>query len=312
MVSSCGRPGKNKTGSGALCEDCDPNDPTNPEDTGPAINCPEGFLGVHANSIMFNTNRPFCVMAYEAREGEDGLPHSTPQGPAWAGLSAVEAKDKCRALGQRYDLISNNEWMTIAHHLQNSPQNFELHNSNFIYPRGWSANEIFSDNWTNLEAAPHSHSSCLYNVSTPCFNPLDQDCYDNCSSTGHFTHRRTHYLHGKELWDFAGNLGEWVDWTQEQDSDDFSKGPTLCGPGFWMNLYNVSCSALTPQDVIPSTGVASFQEGLGMFFGGAGGAAFRGGAFDYGHRAGIYTLELHFDSTNPGIEHMGFRCVFRP
>jgi hypothetical protein len=124
--------------------------------------------------------------------------------------------------------------------------------------------------------------------------------------------KRTHtFSTGGVIWDLAGNLYEWVDWTTGGES--FSVGPTTCdlyGPP-----YEVSCAALNPNDYLPlnPAGIdhAEYNHtnyNLGFIWGGDGGAILRGGSYLDNAVAGLYSL--NFDNV-PSFSYtaVGFRCA---
>jgi hypothetical protein len=92
--------------------------------------------------------------------------------------------------------------------------------------------------------------------------------------------KRTHTLsNGQVIWDFSGNISEWVDWSM---AGGLTGGPTSCLVG-WSEFPDVACTDLAAADYMPlnPAGISSASYnstyGLGQFFGGIGGATRRGG-----------------------------------
>lgn len=258
--------------------------------------CPENWTKVPANSL-FGINNDFCVMTYEAKNDVAGNAISSPDGAPWVSISANDAKTKCTSLGTNYDLISNPEWMTIAHNVENIASN-------------WTSGSVGSGclmrgNVGGDHACTGGNSG--YNsVNNPDFGSARSD-----NGTATLT-----LSNGEEIWDFSGNVWEYTDWIPG-GSLDF--GPTACPDNSWEELPSIgNCSGdLAFIDFYPSnpTGVleSSYNSayGLGHFRGGSGGVAIRGGRWDFSISGGIYALNLLNNATsiNTGI---GFRCVWRP
>jgi formylglycine-generating enzyme required for sulfatase activity len=287
--------------------------------------CPSGYLHVPRNTLV-GTNSDFCVMKYEAKayhsasqvidpDGcletacstpgwgiNDHTPVSSSTSFPWRRLSAAEASSECRSLnspgGVKYDLISNSEWMTIARNAESVSSNWN--NGSVGYgqmPTGWSIAE-------NTEPAPTNGLNCQYNTGA-----------DSCASHGDFLYKRTLRLsNGEEIWDFSGNVWEWVDWNR--DSTGFNLGPTNCtpSPAEFPDVVTNTCYTsgdLLPHQVFPATSNGSSMEAFGRFLGGPGGASRRGGGWSDGLNAGTFALALNASSTNT-FSDLGFRCVYRP
>lgn len=279
------------------------------------LDCPANFIPVAPNSAVGTTSE-FCVMTYEAKCVGTSCPTATPganavatsqaAGNPWGTISPINSKTACTNLNalngvsNKYDLISNPEWMTIAYSLESVAANWSgsAVGSGHLN-RGWSGH-IGDDGFVNSGVAPSTSAACLYNSAA-----------NTCSSTGLHKLKRTHTLsNGEVIWDFAGNLLEWVDWGL---GGVFNSGPTSCAGGN-VEIPNVSCGALAAADYMPGNpgGITAIHYnstyGLGRFTGGSGGAAVRGGYFNSGWFAGPFRLDLSFTSLNSAI---GFRCVYR-
>jgi hypothetical protein len=116
---------------------------------------------------------------------------------------------------------------------------------------------------------------------------------------------------GQEIWDFAGNVAEWVDWTLGGSLD---AGPISCGAAD-TDIAAVSCGALSIADYKPSSAAyGNSANGIGTYAGGGGtagvGATIRGGAYIGGVKSGIYRL-THSSFPASVTSTVGFRCVYR-
>jgi len=259
--------------------------------------CPTGFVPVTGNATLGTSD--FCVMQYEAKNsGGNAVSQAT--GSPWVSISATTAQSTCEAMTEggfsgTFTLISNPEWMTIARDLEGVTTNWSSGTvGTGDLARGWSA-ATADDGFVNSAVATSTGASCLYNTAA-----------NTCGSTGTHKLRRTHQLsNGSEVWDFAGNVWEWVDWST---TAGFTSGPTD-GTASWQELTSLSGS-VTANDLQASGGYTSTQQ-AGRWYGGSGGAALRGGYWSSGTYAGAFALNLGVAPTNTST-NVGFRCVYRP
>ena len=272
MVSSC----LEKTlkvklkGSGASC---------------PVGNCPCGYVEVPANPALGVTSN-FCVMQFDAKNVGNVATSQALTSP-WVNINQTTAKASCESLGTGYDLISNPEWMTIARNAENVASNWSsgIVGTGMI-PRGHS------------DDTP-SNALAVTDISDP-YNGTGNTSGDGVG-TGWEQKRTLTLSNGNVVWDIAGNVWEWVDWTP----------PTTCTAS-WTELPSVSCGTdLATTDYMPSHASYDSTKGMGLFYGAAGGAALRGGPWGAGTYAGAFTLRLSYSPsiTSPNL---GFRCVYRP
>ncbi len=269
--------------------------------------CPAGYIPVPANAAVGAPN-DFCVMKYEAKNDGSNNPTSTEGTTPWVSISQVSAKSECQSLNalnsvtDKYDLISNPEWMAIARNVEN-----------------------VASNWTNGAVSSGclkrgnngSTDACLggssgYNGANPEFgaarNALASLTLDN----------------GEVIWDLSGNVWEWVDWTLggalSTNMAQASK-PYITADGAPVNAWreldtlflDSNFTALVPVDsVMPTDTTYNSASGVGQYYAGtSGGAARRGGNWNDGTYAGAFALDLDFSSTGT-YTNVGFRCVFRP
>lgn len=266
----------------------------------PVEGCPDGYIAVIGNNTLGTSD--FCVMKYEARNVGDS-PASVPEGTPWTLISAFNAFTKCSQIVSRgyygkFAMISNPEWMTLARDIESVDTNWSNGTvGDGTLARGWSAYVSYGDSWTNTTIASDASESCLYNTGD-----------GTCSSTGEFVYKRTQDLSGGgKIWDLAGHLFEWVDWSPNDDTYTLHATPS-CGTGW--KLFTTPCNDLEEDDYLPLI-TQDYLQGIGRYAPGTGGAAFRGGRLTYGHISGVFTLELHSDGTNESTSHT-FRCVYRP
>jgi hypothetical protein len=279
----------------------------NTDDAGgtvPGIICPAGYVFVKS---YLNGVSDFCVMQFEAKMSEDNKAVSKPENTPWVNITQIAAKSECTKLGEKYDLISNPEWISLARHLESQDDN-------------WTSGEVGE----GLIYRGHSDDtpSVILSVNDP------DDFYDqtgNTLVTGKSQRRVLLLESGEEVWDLSGNVLEYVDFTL---GGELVSPPTCVGFN-WMQFQSLktNCPNFTPGDVDPVNfkNHNPFNEayGLGRVHGGNAGGFIRGGSKGFGANAtqkinnqilaGIYSFGLDAPANHPGgFGHVGFRCVYRP
>lgn len=278
--------------------------------------CPTGFIEVPGNSSLGTDD--FCVAKYEMK-GTAGNISSVEAGAALVGVSALDAFNEC--LGHtvplytgKFWLITNPQWMTIARNLEGVSENWSTGTVGAGYiNRGWSADANYDafvaspdTVWTTTIAADNSTTNCLYNTAL------------GCAATGRFVYKRTHQLsNGFEIWDFGGNVSEFVDWEGDDTDYIYTIGPTTCANhGDIAQEFSVTDACFINDDYRPAGGYDSSHEvGKWLSFTGATGLLLRGGRYSAGHEKlmGIYTIHLASIATTIDTQpDLGFRCVYKP
>ena len=267
------------------------------------FNCPAQFVGVP--SLPDYTTHGFCIAKYEMKKGSNFRAVSQAAGTPYVNLRRKTAREKCDDLGDDYSLITNDEWQSVARHIESVPRNWQDG-----YVGGTALNRGHTDKSPERGLAA---------------NPLD---YFACYGTGATCHpeqwdiqRRTHFLpSGEVVWDLAGNVLEWV-----RDGSDFS----------YSSSNNVHVSSITREnhkkkrslkwgltttprvakDQFGPSGDYTYLDsgyygGLGMaWLKNVGGTVTRGGHWI--QHAGIFNAILDYNHDNYA-EFIGFRCVYRP
>ncbi len=179
-----------------------------------------------------------------------------------------------------FALISNPEWMTIARDL-----------------------ESVTGNWSGSSVG----SGCVFNGNHGTDDTCGYNGADPEGGTGRNTRAKLTLSSGEEIWDFSGNVWEWVDWNPNDSG--FTTGPTTCN-NTWTE-FSTKCTALSLRDYQPA-GAYNSNHGMGQWYGSTGGAAARGGVYNAGSSvSGLYGIILHNNAaySDGGF---GFRCVWRP
>ncbi len=277
-----------------------------------AFSCPTGYIPVTGNSAV-DAPEDFCVMKWEAKCATDltgssscasatGAPSaskvavSTAAGLPWSNISQTDAVVACANLNSlqsvtnRYDLLSNPEWMAIARDIEKTTTNW----SGLAIGSGY-----LSVGRANSYPGPRSCDGLLQNASALDCAVLGSDSVYN----------RTHNLsNGQIIWDIPGNVWEWVDWAI---TPGLSGPPTSCNRG-WLDMPSLPsfCPEYESKTYAPL--FSPYNLGLGEVLTGSAGAAIRGGEwYDGSTYAGIYALMLTHSSAET-IDEIGFRCVYRP
>ena len=247
----------------------------------------EFFVMKYEAKAWNDENLDAVVDAGEASSGGNGpdinsfIPISIPENQPWRNIDADDATAECESLGVNYHLISNEEWMAIARDIE------QVHS-----------------NWTGGAVG----SGCMFRG-----NSGETTCgYDATGDpdSGLVRNSRAKYTlsNAEEIFDLSGNVLEWTDW--DKDTLGFQLAPIGCLAS-WTEIPSVSCGALLDSDFNSINGSYTSTEGAGLFYGGFGGAAQRGGDHNDTNRVGPYMLHLSSARANINLS-VGFRCVYRP
>ena len=258
---------------------------------GSSISCPEGYIPVPGNP-EFNTE-DFCVAKYEMKKvniGGQDVAVSQAAGTPWVSINRNDTRAKCAALGTGYSLITNDQWQTIARNIEQVAENWENGTIGSVLNRGHSD----GDPYNALAASTDDNQAC-------------SGTNQSCTGTSWNLQKRTHKLsNGEVIWDFAGNVWEWV-------YDDYSSlevNPTI-GTSFYEYNDTSVISAHNRKLFGPSNSTWTSAQGIGQIYGGSAGAVLRGGAWANLTFAGVFGTFLYRGLTysDTGI---GFRCSFVP
>ncbi|MBP5297086.1 MAG: fibronectin type III domain-containing protein [Bacteriovoracaceae bacterium] len=267
-----------------------------------AVACPDAsYVPIEGNAELGTT--AFCVMKTEAKNNGSDIPVSTYQGFPWVSINAHNAKAACQRIaveGGTCDLISNPQWMTIAREIETVPANWSL--------------EVVGEGVLSRGHTDGTPDNAL-EITNPT-NPWD----GTGDSEAVWSQKRTFTLaSGEVIWDLAGNVNEWADWTTRGNT--FSLGPNTCD-GSWTQLWEVSCGDLQDNDYLPANPASidpvyyNSNYHLGKFHGtttaareaGNGGAALRGGSWLLFSNSGPFSLLLQYSPEDVLASH-GFRCT---
>ena len=251
--------------------------------------CPDGYIGVP--ELEHVSYKAFCVMKYEAKSSKAlPSPHqrsiikaeARAEGVPITRVNETDAIKYCEQNGPGYNLIKNEEWQTIARHIELTEVN-------------WSKGNIKIENGNHLNVG---------NISGVKTSSNDNDINDKKWHKNKRTHK---LLNGEYIWDFAGNLGEIV-------QNSISNLPTTYTgyiyslPTQMKELFGPDrdYTILDDRERINGFGGLGFMQG-NRFEGGL----IRGGSNS--RTAGIFSVDTSFSRDRLNFRgNVGFRCVYHP
>jgi len=252
--------------------------------------CPTGFIPVPGNSL-FNTQGGFCAMKYEAKNVGD-VATSQAAGTPWVNISQTDAMTTSSAACDGCHLISEAEWLTIAHNVLDVDSN-------------WSGGSVGSD----YIYSGHNDNSPTGALAA---DTNDANGYYGTGNVSPSNQRRTLTLtNGEVIWDMAGNVR---DWTSGQTS-----GGQPGASGFAYRQWNAiaGTGSLSPNPY-PSYGTPAASnwtsdQGIGQIYSSSteetGLRGFlRGGGWGSGSGAGVLSLGLG-NSPSSTPSDVGFRVA---
>ena len=285
-----------------------------------AFTCPAGYVGVPASGVAglgntsasannsaansdanwwLDVDRDFCVIKYPAKNNNSSTyATSTMGGTPWVNITGDISLTTCAAVGPNYRLMSNTQWQTVARNAESVAAN-------------WSGNAVGSV----VMARGHTDNS----PSGALENAADEHPYFGTGNSGEAWNtlgatpaagteqKRTHTLsNGDVVWDFAGNVWQWV-------SDRYS----------YLGANEIKEAEFSDTTIFPTAspainrllgaplGLYTSAQNIGRFDGGSGDKVRRGAPWDKGTNAGLFSSLLSPGDSNSG-NNVGFRCVFLP
>ena len=251
--------------------------------------CPTGFIPVPGNSL-FNTQGGFCAMKYEAKN-VGGVATSQATSTPWVSISQTDAMTTSSAACTGCHLISEAEYLTIAHNVLSVDSNW----SGGTVGSGY----IYSGHNDNNPASALAASTS------------DSDGYSGTGNVSPSNQRRTLTLtNGEVIWDMAGNV---YDWTSGQTT-----GGQPGASGYaWREWNAIAGTGSLSSNPHPSYGTPAASNwtsthGIGQVFSSSTETVLRGflrgGGWGNGSLAGVLTLDLTYSPSTPD-GYLGFRVA---
>ena len=273
--------------------------------------CPPNFVDVP--HLADYTTKDFCVAKYEMKKDDSDNAVSRAKSQPWVSITRDNAIDRCTDMGTGYDLITNDEWQTMA-------RNIELVGSNWDGGKVGSVgmNQGHNDDYPNvaLSAPENSDDGCSYTK-------------NKCNKNGWHAQRRTHHLsNGQVIWDAGGNVVEWV--KDSSRNTDYKHGGYVMLFNPQKNpsaIYALSGGiTTTPRNAKGQFGPKGTYRIFTGVYGGLGtwslsitninadGKIRRGGFFRFNSSGLFGTIFWSPYQSTYGVAnaYVGFRCVYHP
>ncbi len=256
--------------------------------------CPTGFIVV-PGSATYGTSE-FCVMKYEAKQSSATVPISQASGTPWVNIDQTDAINYSQNVAgcTGCHLMTEAEWLTIAQNVMSVSSN-------------WSGGAVGS----GYIYSGHNDGSPAGLLAA---DTNDANGYSGTGNSSPSNQRRTLTLtNGEVIWDFAGNAWEWTNGTisgglQPGFSSDSSYSWKDWNSGSLI-LSGLSSSSL-PSVASSAASGWNTAQGIGQLFSNKSESSthafLRGGSFEDGVSAGIFTLDL-FDPSSTTYMGIGFR-----
>ena len=287
-----------------------------------AITCPENWVVVPGNQAYGTSD--FCLMKYSAKNSggtiassndingdgsflsntyTGGTAISSPSGQPWANISQTDAITAAQTAQPGSHLITENEWMTIAHDILTQPANWcDADGSNCGVAPGTSGKVLASGHNDSVPNMPLEASS---DDAQACFGTVTAGVNTPCGSDASTQKRTLTLSNGEVIWDLVGNVAHWTSGTETQGnlpSFGGAGGPfeynTDTGFGFDVPDDWGTLSYTNPAIHNPAAASWGVANGVGILVSGFSSGsptviAFgRGGTWGVGPVSGAFTLNL--------------------
>ena len=290
--------------------------------------CPTEYIIVPGNADLNTSN--FCVMKFEAKNVSN---IATSQGALtpWVSITWQQARANCSALGNKYHLITDNEWLTIAHNIEMVSNNWNstVVGSGYLF----SGHNDFGPG--NIINATENDSDGYYGTAdslSSCDGVFNNYVVADDTIIGKACagQKRTLLLSNNEvIWDLSGNVWEWV-------NDSILASSRYPGGEGWMSYSSNDgtgkITSLIPLVKLPSFGWNANQS-MGRYYDGFS-ASFstnsinespdfctgycsstivlgRSGTYSSGSYTGIFTFNTNYGPSHADTSR-GFRCAYTP
>lgn len=247
----------------------------------------EGWVLVPGN-LSFGTSN-FHVMAYEAKN-MSGLPASQAGGIPWVNIDHPSAVAACSALGGGAHLVTITEAQTINRNIESQPINWANGVVGSLVSAGGGlkrGNIGITDSASYNGANSESGSSR---------NPKAKLVLSN----------------GGELWDWSGNVWEWIYGTGVNGTLDTPNGVAFDTCYVWCQWDSTGSPDLNQERLVlgPSNSTWTDVNGVGRYYSGGAisNAVLRGGGWGDATFSGVFSIIADYTPSMMDVD-IGFRCA---
>lgn len=246
--------------------------------------------------------------------------------------NATENNAKAYCQSQGWHVITNNEWMTIARNVEQVQSNWCNENGTGCgFAPGTKGKILSSGHSDNLNEPAASAGGIGALIASddnqPCFGTTT-DGSNVCG--GKNSQKRTLSLsNGSILWDFAGNVWQWVDQGVERKNEPKSSSSGILELGWLKSDFAPGSllSVITDNGIGQGLGYDAFRpsnptwnanNGVGRIYHYSSAsdtsktlyAFIRGGNWRHFEDDGAFTVHMSPPANTENIDDVGFRCAF--
>ena len=258
--------------------------------------CRDGWIRVPGNASLGTVD--FCVMKYEAK-ARDGIAQSIAHETPWVSITQTSAIEECKEIGAH--LCSTQEVQTINRDIASVAGNWKDDTMGTCLYGGHVDNNPASALQAN-ESDDYPYTGTGDSSSDTFECPFD----NSVGASDGKEQRRTFTLsNGEVIWDWSGNVWEWMINTCTAGSGTGAWD----GDAAWEEWSSSEFDDYERDIMGPSNGLWNANNGTGGYYGcTSGGNAFlRGGYWDAGVYAGVSALYLD-SAPSSSTTSVGFRC----
>ena len=211
-----------------------------------SITCPENWVVVPGNSAYNTTD--FCLMKYTAKnvggtitdtneytDDDDnvvftintysgGTATSQASGIPWTNISQTDAITAAQTAGAGSHLVTENEWMTVAHNVLTNPANWCDPDGSGCGAAPGTSGKILAAGHNDDGDSDIGPLEASADDSQACFGTVTPGVNTPCGSEAGTQKRTLTLSNGEVIWDLVGNVAHWTSGTETQGNLPSSGG----------------------------------------------------------------------------------------
>ncbi|MFH0831864.1 MAG: hypothetical protein V1886_03295 [archaeon] len=261
--------------------------------------CPTGWVMVPGNASLGTTD--FCVMKYEAKN-RDGVPQSISDGTPWVSINQPDSAGNCSRIGAH--LCTATEAQTISRNIEAQAANWKNNVIGTCMYGGHVDNDPANALAASTDNNPYSGTNDAATDTFEC--PFDTTVG---ASDGKEQRRTFNLSNGEVIWDWSGNVYEWLANTCTGGTGAGNWDATAA----WQEWTAAAFNDYERPTLGPSSSLWDANNGTGRYYGctANGNAFLRGGHWGSGAYAGVFNLYLDGAPSYVNSD-FGFRCCMVP